>query len=181
MYSFENIFICTGTESGLRFVPHSTMACPGSQHFFSHLQTVQMGNKGTFPKGDTDLHTWTLSLLRLVHEVLLLSNAPTLAFSLAPQIIFPQAFPPGDWAVCREIISLWISFFSPPVYSKAFHCFLFITLVWWSSHSYENFQIFILLFPSHSLQAIAPPNLIFPSLQDGGWNVCRAASSPFWS
>lgn len=85
MYSFENIFIRTGTESGLRFVPHSAMACPGSQHFFSHLQVVQTGNKGTFPKGDTDFHTWTLSLLRLAQEALFLSNAPTLVFLLVPK------------------------------------------------------------------------------------------------
>lgn len=144
MYSFENIFIRTGTESGLRFVPHSAMACPGSQHFFSHLQAVQTGNKGTFPKGDTDFHTRTLSLLRLAQEALLLSNAPTLVFLLVPKdsgnwvfaylfvwgvdfgFVFSSGFPTW-WLSCLQgDYFIVASFFSPPFYSKTFFCFLFL-------------------------------------------------------
>lgn len=144
MYSFENIFIRTGTESGLRFVPHSAMACPGSQHFFSHLQAVQTGNKGTFPKGDTDFHTWTLSLLRLAQEALFLSNAPTLVFLLVPKDsgnwVFAYLFVWGGWfwfcvflRFSHLVTELFAGrlfhcgiFFSPPFYSKTFFCFLFL-------------------------------------------------------
>lgn len=55
MYSWENIFICSGTKTGSGFVLHSGMAYPGSHYFLRHLQV--------FPTGDTDLHIRSLSRL----------------------------------------------------------------------------------------------------------------------